>query len=163
MMREVALKTSDVVGDGTTTATALAATIAKEGIRAVAAGIRRASYRKPHSQNDRLWNRRGDEQCQCQALKAPLDHGARCSRQGRLLASTAQASQRRLASGIAPSQSPRNMSALPPIATELVRRNELTRCAKRSTLHCKKNSDLCRRQTIADTTADPEIVEKWKR
>jgi chaperonin GroEL len=53
MMREVALKTSDVVGDGTTTATALA-TIAKEGIRAVAAGIRRASYRKPHSQNDRL-------------------------------------------------------------------------------------------------------------
>jgi hypothetical protein len=41
-------------------------------------------------------------------------------------------------------------------ASKLLRCREMSRRAKRSTLHCKKNSDLCRRQTIADTTADPE-------
>src|SRR5205814_1884001 len=39
MVREVASKTSDVAGDGTTTATVLAAAIVKEGSRAVAAGM----------------------------------------------------------------------------------------------------------------------------
>ena len=39
MVREVASKTSDVAGDGTTTATVLAAAIVKEGSKAVAAGI----------------------------------------------------------------------------------------------------------------------------
>src|SRR2546423_13651156 len=38
MVREVATKTSDVAGDGTTTATVLAASIYGEGMRLVAAG-----------------------------------------------------------------------------------------------------------------------------
>jgi len=38
MVREVASKTSDVAGDGTTTATVLAQAIIKEGVRSVAAG-----------------------------------------------------------------------------------------------------------------------------
>src|ERR671937_135968 len=39
MVREVASKTSDVAGDGTTTATVLASWIVKEGAKAVAAGM----------------------------------------------------------------------------------------------------------------------------
>jgi chaperonin GroEL len=39
MLREVASKTSDIAGDGTTTATVLAQAIAKEGIKLVAAGM----------------------------------------------------------------------------------------------------------------------------
>src|SRR5262249_15297558 len=39
MVREVASKTSDVAADGTTTATVLAATIVREGTKAVAAGM----------------------------------------------------------------------------------------------------------------------------
>ena len=39
MLREVASKTSDIAGDGTTTATVLAQAIVKEGIKLVAAGI----------------------------------------------------------------------------------------------------------------------------
>ena len=39
MIREVASKTSDLAGDGTTTATVLAQAIAQEGIKAVAAGM----------------------------------------------------------------------------------------------------------------------------
>src|SRR6202521_1169943 len=39
MVREVASKTSDQVGDGTTTATVLAQAIVREGARAVAAGM----------------------------------------------------------------------------------------------------------------------------
>ncbi len=39
MVREVASKTSDAAGDGTTTATVLAAAIVKEGAKAVAAGM----------------------------------------------------------------------------------------------------------------------------
>jgi chaperonin GroEL len=39
LVREVASKTNDQAGDGTTTATVLAAAIAKEGIKAVAAGL----------------------------------------------------------------------------------------------------------------------------
>ena len=39
MVREVASKTADEAGDGTTTATVLAATIVKEGAKAVAAGM----------------------------------------------------------------------------------------------------------------------------
>src|SRR6059036_622118 len=38
MVREVASKTSDVAGDGTTTATILAQTIFREGVKSVAAG-----------------------------------------------------------------------------------------------------------------------------
>ncbi len=39
MVREVASKTSDVAGDGTTTATLLAEAIFNEGLRAVVAGV----------------------------------------------------------------------------------------------------------------------------
>ena len=39
MVREVAQKTSDVAGDGTTTATVLARAIVREGIKLLAAGI----------------------------------------------------------------------------------------------------------------------------
>src|SRR5262249_40094534 len=39
MVREVASKSSDFAGDGTTTATVLAAAIVKEGTKAVAAGM----------------------------------------------------------------------------------------------------------------------------
>ncbi|OIO69234.1 MAG: chaperonin GroEL [Zetaproteobacteria bacterium CG_4_9_14_3_um_filter_49_83] len=39
MVKEVASKTADIAGDGTTTATVLAQVIAKEGIKAVAAGM----------------------------------------------------------------------------------------------------------------------------
>ncbi len=39
MLREVATKTSDIVGDGTTTATVLAQSIIREGCKAVAAGM----------------------------------------------------------------------------------------------------------------------------
>src|SRR5262250_995927 len=39
LLREVASKTKDGAGDGTTTATVLAAAIAREGVRAVAAGM----------------------------------------------------------------------------------------------------------------------------
>src|SRR3974377_861350 len=38
MVKEVASKTSDIAGDGTTTATVLAQAIVKEGIKSVAAG-----------------------------------------------------------------------------------------------------------------------------
>src|SRR5207249_4813823 len=43
---EVASKTSDVAGDGTTTATVLAATIVKEGAKAVAAGMNPMDLRR---------------------------------------------------------------------------------------------------------------------
>src|SRR6058998_2097551 len=39
MVREVASKTSDVAGDGTTTATVLAQAIFREGVKTVAAGV----------------------------------------------------------------------------------------------------------------------------
>src|SRR3989337_2090761 len=39
MVREVSEKTNDIAGDGTTTATVLAAAIVKEGAKAVAAGM----------------------------------------------------------------------------------------------------------------------------
>ncbi len=39
MVREVASKTNDIAGDGTTTATILAAAIVREGVKAVAAGM----------------------------------------------------------------------------------------------------------------------------
>ena len=39
MVREVAPKTNDIAGDGTTTATVLAQAIVKEGVKAVAAGM----------------------------------------------------------------------------------------------------------------------------
>jgi chaperonin GroEL len=46
MVREVASKTSDVAGDGTTTATILAAAIVREGTKAVAAGMNPMDLRR---------------------------------------------------------------------------------------------------------------------
>jgi chaperonin GroEL len=46
MVREVASKTSDIAGDGTTTATVLAQAIFREGVRNVAAGARPAALRR---------------------------------------------------------------------------------------------------------------------
>src|ERR671928_423667 len=46
MVREVASKTSDVAGDGTTTATILAAAIVREGAKAVAAGLNPMDLRR---------------------------------------------------------------------------------------------------------------------
>ena len=39
MVKEVASRTSDIAGDGTTTATVLAQAIVREGLKAVTAGI----------------------------------------------------------------------------------------------------------------------------
>jgi chaperonin GroEL len=46
MVREVASKTNDLAGDGTTTATILAAAIVREGVKAVAAGINPMDLRR---------------------------------------------------------------------------------------------------------------------
>src|SRR6186713_1541632 len=46
MVREVASKTSDVAGDGTTTATVLAQAIYREGVRTVAAGANPMSVKR---------------------------------------------------------------------------------------------------------------------
>jgi chaperonin GroEL len=46
MVREVASKTNDLAGDGTTTATILAASIVREGVRAVAAGMNPMDLRR---------------------------------------------------------------------------------------------------------------------
>jgi len=47
MVREVASKTSDVAGDGTTTATVLAQSIFREGVKNVAAGANRWDPSRP--------------------------------------------------------------------------------------------------------------------
>src|SRR6201746_682456 len=46
MVREVASKTNDIAGDGTTTATVLAQAIVREGARAVAAGLNPMDLRR---------------------------------------------------------------------------------------------------------------------
>src|SRR5689334_20793032 len=46
MVREVASKTSDIAGDGTTTATVLAQAIYREGVRTVAAGASPVAVRR---------------------------------------------------------------------------------------------------------------------
>jgi len=46
MLREVASKTSDLAGDGTTTATVLAQAIVREGVKAVAAGLNPMDLRR---------------------------------------------------------------------------------------------------------------------
>src|SRR4030088_403150 len=46
MLREVAQKTNDAAGDGTTTATVLAQAIVREGVKAVAAGLNPMDLRR---------------------------------------------------------------------------------------------------------------------
>ena len=48
MVKEVASQTSDVAGDGTTTATVLAQAIVREGMKAVAAGMNPMDLKKRH-------------------------------------------------------------------------------------------------------------------
>jgi chaperonin GroEL len=62
MVREVASKTNDIAGDGTTTATVLAASIVREGAKSVAAGMnpmdrrrcRRQGSGKPFQENQNI-------------------------------------------------------------------------------------------------------------
>ena len=72
LAKEVATKTNDVAGDGTTTATVLGQAMVKEGLRAVAAGAnpmglkvgidagRRGRQRGAHRRRDRGADARGD-------------------------------------------------------------------------------------------------------
>ncbi len=54
MVREVASKTSDLAGDGTTTATVLAHAIYREGVRSVAAGANPMDLKK---ESTAVWRR----------------------------------------------------------------------------------------------------------
>ena len=58
MVREVASRTSDEAGDGTTTATVLAQSIVREGSKAVAAGMNPMDLKTRH--------RRSPSRCRCQ-------------------------------------------------------------------------------------------------
>ena len=58
MVREVATKTSDQAGDGTTTATVLAHAIVREGAKAVAAGMNPMDLCRPRGRG----RRRGSEE-----------------------------------------------------------------------------------------------------
>lgn len=46
MIKEVASKTNDIAGDGTTTATVLAQSLVKEGVKSVAAGMNSMDLKK---------------------------------------------------------------------------------------------------------------------
>src|SRR5258708_2553345 len=55
MVREVASKTSDVAGDGTTTATVLAQAIFREGVKTVATGASPTALNKKKTSPKRAW------------------------------------------------------------------------------------------------------------
>ena len=75
MVKEVASKTSDVAGDGTTTATVLAQSIVQEGMKAVAAGMNPMDLKAAAS--TRRWKRSSPSS----AVQALLDQqGDRASR-----------------------------------------------------------------------------------
>ena len=76
MVREVASKTSDVAGDGTTTATILAQAIFREGVKAVTAGANPMADQARHRQG-RGSRRRGSQA----ALQAGLRRHDRAGRQ----------------------------------------------------------------------------------
>ncbi len=61
LVREVASKTNDVAGDGTTTATVLAQAIVREGLKNVAAGSNPLAVKKRHRQGRRGRRRRDQE------------------------------------------------------------------------------------------------------
>ena len=63
MVREVASKTSDLAGDGTTTATVLAQAIVKEGAKAVAVRHEPDGPEARHRQGGRRGRRRAEGQC----------------------------------------------------------------------------------------------------
>ena len=68
MVKEVASKTSDVAGDGTTTATVLAQSIVQEGMKYVAAGEPDGSQAR-HRQGSRRSRRRVEEVKPCSTSK----------------------------------------------------------------------------------------------
>jgi chaperonin GroEL len=53
LLKEVSIKTNDVAGDGTTTATVLAYSIAKEGLKSVAAGVNPMGLKRGIDKNRR--------------------------------------------------------------------------------------------------------------
>ena len=61
MVREVASKTSDVAGDGTTTATVLAEAIFNEGLRAVVSGVNPDAHEARHGEGRRGHRRQAQE------------------------------------------------------------------------------------------------------
>src|ERR1700758_3247447 len=61
MVKEVASKTSDVAGDGTTTATVLAQAIFREGVKTVAAGANPMAVKPRHRGGGGSGNRRVQE------------------------------------------------------------------------------------------------------
>ncbi len=61
MVREVASKTSDVAGDGTTTATVLAEAIFNEGLKAVVAGVNPLQMKQGIEQGRRRHHRQAQE------------------------------------------------------------------------------------------------------
>ena len=73
LVKEVATKTNDTVGDGTTTATLLAQAIVNDGLRNVAAGANPLAIRRGQGRQRR---RRRDEE----AGQAGRDQGADCFR-----------------------------------------------------------------------------------
>ncbi len=64
MVREVASKTNDAAGDGTTTATVLARAIVREGSKSVAAGMNPMDPQARHRQGGRSRRRRPQEALQ---------------------------------------------------------------------------------------------------
>ena len=64
MVKEVASKTSDVAGDGTTTATVLAQIIARQGIKTVTAGANPMARQARHRQSGKSHRRRPQEAVQ---------------------------------------------------------------------------------------------------
>ena len=63
MVKEVASKTSDVAGDGTTTATVLAQAIYNEGAKLVAAGAEPDGHQARHRQRRRGGRRASSRRC----------------------------------------------------------------------------------------------------
>ena len=82
LVREVASKTSDIAGDGTTTATVLAESIYKEGLRNVTAGANPTSLQRGHQQGRR--GHRGRTGPHLQEGQRPLGNRAGCHRLGQL-------------------------------------------------------------------------------
>jgi chaperonin GroEL len=76
MVREVASKTSDIAGDGTTTATVLAQAIVREGAKAVAAGMNPMDLKRGHRS-------RGERRGRGTGEAHPQDHHAGRDRAGR--------------------------------------------------------------------------------
>ena len=58
MVKEVASKTSDIAGDGTTTATVLAQIIVREGVKSVSAGMNPMDLKRGIDNADKVAGRK---------------------------------------------------------------------------------------------------------